>query len=172
MKKKAIIVDLDGTFVNDPMAGKTKWTNPEGVDWDAWNESRRYLPRNQWCYNLIKFFAINGTEIIYLTGREGSTKGTDVARHWLMMHSPIQNYLLRMRPINDHRPDYEIKKDIFMNEIAPNYDVVLALDDKKEVHDMWMSIGIQSLFCGVIEPKETYVADSTAEVVKDETNDE
>jgi uncharacterized protein involved in copper resistance len=71
-----------------------------------------------------------------------------------------------MRPINDHRPDYDVKKEIFMHEIAPYYDVVLALDDKKEVHDMWMSIGIQSLFCGVANPNVTFTADESADVVE------
>jgi len=168
MKKKAIIVDLDGTFVQDPLAGKTEWTNPDQVDWDAWNESRRYLPRNQWCYELIRNSALNGCEVIYLTGREGSPKGSEVARHWLLMHSPVQNYILKMRPINDHRPDYIVKKEMFITEIARDYDVILALDDKKEIHDMWMSMGIQGLFCGVINPEVTFVAGAEGKVEEKE----
>ena len=40
-----------------------------------------------------------------------------------------------MRKTWDKRKDYEVKEEIYRNEIFPKYDVRFVLDDRKQVVD-------------------------------------
>jgi len=148
MRRKAIIIDLDGTLVHDPIACHYKWTNPGDVDWDEWHKSRLYLPRNTWCYDIVKNFYINNYVIIYLTGRGEDGIGRQIAQEWLSMHSPTQDYELIMRPEDNIIPDSILKEQIYREQIAPKYEVVFAIDDKRDVCEMWSKLGIPYLYCG------------------------
>lgn len=149
MKQKAIIIDLDGTFVFDPNASTISFHNPGEIDWDVWHETRRYLPHNEWCYSIIKNFSIAGYEIIYLTGRSSTKKGKDVVHQWLSCHSPTPNYKLYMRNERDaSTPDDQVKETIYYIDIAPFYIIEFAIDDRKDICDMWKRIGVPYLYCG------------------------
>ena len=52
---------------------------------------------------------------------------------------------LFMRPDGDYRKDYLIKNEIFFRDIAPNFWVEFAIDDRKQVVDMWREIGLPCL---------------------------
>jgi hypothetical protein len=47
-----------------------------------------------------------------------------------------------MRPHGDHRPDDELKKEIYEKWVAPLYDIVGVFDDRKRAVDMWRSLGL------------------------------
>ena len=148
MKRKAVIIDLDGTLVSDPVASGYKWTNPEDMDWDAWHRSRLPLDKNQWCYDIVKNFHNDGYTIIYLTGRGCDGVGRDIATQWLAKHSPTQDYKLIMRPSGTTIADYVMKKEIYETQIEPEYDVLFAIDDKRSVCEMWKEVGVPHLYCG------------------------
>lgn len=52
------------------------------------------------------------------------------------------NPILYMRAEGDHRPDWVVKKELFLNEICKKYDVKLVIDDRQQVVDMWRSLGL------------------------------
>jgi len=52
------------------------------------------------------------------------------------------NPTLLMRPDNDRREDYIVKKEILDNKILPYYNPILALDDRDQVVKMWRDNGI------------------------------
>lgn len=50
-----------------------------------------------------------------------------------------------MRVSNDFRPDYIVKEELYLNEIKDKYDVLLVLDDKIEIRDMFEKHGVKTL---------------------------
>lgn len=148
MKSKAIIIDLDGTLVHDPNACRYHWTNPQSVDWGQWHKQRLSLPHNQWCFDIVKNFYDAGYVIIYLTGRGEDCGGKRLAKQWLKLHSPTQDYILLMRPKNIIERDASLKEKIYNTKILPKYNVQFAIDDKKDVCEMWKNAGVPYLYCG------------------------
>ena len=47
-----------------------------------------------------------------------------------------------MRAENDFRSSAEVKRDILLHDILPNYDVLLAVDDEEDNIKMFQSLGI------------------------------
>ena len=69
---------------------------------------------------------------------------------WLNKHEIRFDHIF-MRGRNDHRPDQEVKRDLYVNEIARIYDVQFVIDDRPSVCDMWREIGLPLL--QVSQPK-------------------
>jgi len=53
---------------------------------------------------------------------------------------------MHMREEDDRRPDYIIKKEI-LSGLRVDYDVILAIDDRKQVVDMFREEGVTCLQC-------------------------
>lgn len=138
--QKAIIVDIDGTIAQSP--------RPQGspVDWKAWMESTRYCPVNEWCRQLVISMSLSNYTIIFLTSRDDSEASEEVTNDWLKRNLPI-SYKLLMRRDGDHRPDYEVKEEIYKRDIMPFYDVDFVVDDKSGVIAMFRELGIPALHC-------------------------
>ncbi|MES2409017.1 MAG: hypothetical protein V4509_01810 [Patescibacteria group bacterium] len=47
--------------------------------------------------------------------------------------------------IPDNRPAHEVKREIYMNEIAGKYEILFAIDSDERVCEMWKSLGITTL---------------------------
>jgi hypothetical protein len=50
-----------------------------------------------------------------------------------------------MRHLRDQRRDDVVKRELFLNEISPHYDVLFVVDDRPIVCDMWREIGLPLL---------------------------
>jgi predicted secreted acid phosphatase len=143
--QQAIIVDLDGTLANSQHV--KDFTNENGkVDWPAWMDATAFATVNDWCREIVHAFAANGTKIIFLTARNGNEQGRKITEEWLR-RTTFADFELLMRKENDYRPDTIIKSEIYLNEIAPRYEVLFAVDDKKAVIDMWRNLGVPALHC-------------------------
>jgi predicted secreted acid phosphatase len=144
MKRRAIIVDLDGTLCDNGHRRHVYEQEPK--DWKLINELSKYDLVNDWCLEIVNLFALNGYKIIFLTGR--SAHSWDVTEDWLNRNvGHGVDWQLMMRPKNDHRLDTVVKSEIFFRDILPMYDVKFAIDDRKPVVDMWRSIGVTCLDC-------------------------
>jgi hypothetical protein len=148
MKKKAIIVDLDGTFANDSAAQRLSTEEWVKIDKNKYYESRAKLEPNFWCSEIVLAMFNQGYDILYVTGRNDSTVSKQITEEWIIKNSPITEYKLFMRPENDGRVDFEVKKTIYQEKIEPYYDILFAIDDIKPICVMWKSLGITSLHCG------------------------
>lgn len=155
MKIKAIIIDLDGTLVNNGARALTtanaraKDLNNSQSRWDEFFEKTiEFDGQNLWCMEIVNHFNKAGYKIIFLTGRM-ATKSTEKAtRNWLNMYvNPAVNYELIMRADRDFRRNEEIKLDLLMSKIIPVYDVLFAVDDMKKNIDMLRGLGIPALHC-------------------------
>ncbi len=84
--------------------------------------------------------------ILIVTGRpEHYRKQTEA---WLRKHD-VPYEKLYMRSSGDHRPDYEAKSAV-LHEVDPRR-IVLAIDDRPPVCEMWESHGIE---CRRVESNE------------------
>lgn len=146
MKKKSLIIDIDGTLTN--IMWRLDALNAEKRDWDAIDaQSKLDLP-NTWCVNLVELYMKAGYHIVFLTGRnEKYRASTD---EWLESYlSPdvIRNSTLIMRPLKDYRDDCLVKKDLYYKYIEPYFDVEFCIDDRPSVASMLRSFGLTVLVC-------------------------
>lgn len=127
-KPSAVMFDTDGT---------TAQMNGRGpFDWDKVGQD---LPK----YNVInhaKDLKARGVTIINLSGRDGCCK--DATAEWYKKVGMPCDFHFQ-REAGDQRPDDVIKKEIFFRDIAPQFNVLYAVDDRKKVVDMWRSLGLE-----------------------------
>lgn len=75
---------------------------------------------------------------IFVSGRqEAARTNTEL---WLQQHG--FNAPLLMRANKDSRPDWIIKREIYLTQIYPRYHVLFCLDDRQQVVDMYRDLGL------------------------------
>lgn len=140
MKEKAFIFDIDGTIAD--CTHRLFYVDlSQGVrDWDAFYDA---------CYkdvpiiNVMRLLATleNSYHIIFVTGRPECVY--DLTHDWLDGHMVLWPYQLFMRKDGDHRPDYQVKREIYETQIKDRYDVIGVFEDRKQCVDMWRALGLQ-----------------------------
>lgn len=127
----AVIVDIDGTLA---LKG----------DRSPYDESRVHEDRpNMPVIGTVYALYGHGYEIVLVSGRQDSCRrATEL---WLDTHLGLRYADLFMRKAGDFRRDYEVKAEIFDNEIRHNYNVLAVLDDRSQVVRMWRGMGLTCL---------------------------
>lgn len=145
--QRAIIVDLDATLADN--GHRTMYVDgSQQKDWNAFNALSAFDPHNEWCREIVMAFHAMGYKIIFLTARSGTESTKKITLEWLTNHIGVHvPYELIMRDEKDFRPDYVTKQDLYTMKVAPYYEVLFAIDDKKIVVDMWRELGITALHC-------------------------
>ena len=154
MKDKAVIIDLDGTLIDNSARAlahlersKANINNP-GIRWDEFFAGSELIDRpNNWCAELTYSLFFDGYKIIFLTGRQDTEITGAATRMWLDRWFPDLVFDLYMRKAKDFRKNEEIKYDLLVNEIIPKYNVLFAIDDMKANIDMLRKLGIPALHC-------------------------
>ena len=153
--KKAIIIDLDGTLINNKKRALSGYLPvPKEVTnlsdyWKSFFEESLFDDPNFWCYEIVNSFVDYGYEIVFLTGRSDTPEIKSLTTRWLDANlREGTKYTLFMRPHKDQRADYVIKRDIVTSKIMPNYFLLLSIDDLQSNVEMFRELGIPSLFCG------------------------
>lgn len=139
--KKAIIVDLDGTL-SDP-SERRHYVESQPKDFDKFYQELIYDNPNSWCEEIVRAFSDRGYTILYVTGRPNNYRRPTM--DWLEAWDMPKGRLF-MRDAWDYRPDFIIKEEIF-NRIKETFKILFAIDDRKQVVDMWRSKGIVCLQC-------------------------
>ncbi len=143
MKKKAIIVDIDGTLAD--VSNITYLLKKDPPNWDEWAQATKKCSSNKWCEELIDAMYIRGFDILFVTGR--NNKYRDLTKKWLNQHINVRDYKLIMRPNDDFRGDELVKEYLYHNEVKKNYDILFVVDDRKRVVDAWRKLGLTCLAC-------------------------
>ncbi|UIW11254.1 MAG: 3'-phosphatase, 5'-polynucleotide kinase [Enterobacter phage ENC9] len=134
-KPKAVIFDVDGTLAK--MVGRSPY-DLEKCDTDIINPTVVELARS---------YFRDGYAVIVVSGRESGTKDDEIkykvmTRKWLTdKFIPFTEHFQREQ--GDSRGDMIVKEEIFWRDIAPYYDVKLAVDDRAQVVEMWRRIGVE-----------------------------
>jgi len=137
-KERAWIVDVDGTLAHN-VSGRNPFHDHlyDKIVSDALDHPVSLL---------VNLLYKDGATIIICSGRTDTAK--TATEDWLLTHEIPYQYLF-MRATGDSRRDSIVKEEIYRNHIEPNFDVEGVLDDRKQVVDMWRSIGLK---CLQVEP--------------------
>ena len=128
-KPKAIVVDIDNTVAMLPK-GYSPY-DPEHYSLDV---------PNQKVFGIVADLALaRDANVVFLSGRGAEHK--EVTYEWLNKHFYKVDALF-MRPEGDKRPDYIVKDELFETYVAPNYNVLYCIDDRRQVVDMYRSKGL------------------------------
>jgi len=140
---KTIIFDIDGTL--SELNGREKWIHCEKPDWKAFfDHMDEDLPNTPVVTLYRTLYETKKFELIIVSGR--SEKYRKVTESWLAWHEIPFDTLL-MRKDNDNRADEEIKQDILNTLKAQGKEILLTVDDRQKVVDMWRKNGITCLQC-------------------------
>lgn len=130
---KAILCDIDGTVAK--MDGNRGPYEYDKVHLDV------PVPN---IVELVQVLRAAGYRIIFMSGREDACEVQ--TRAWLVAnHVALPGDWLLMRKTGDYRPDEIVKEEIYRQRIAPVHKVLLVLDDRNKVVDMWRRIGLTCL---------------------------
>ena len=132
-KPTAVIVDIDGTLAhNDGHRSFYDYSKVLG-DKPVWHV----------------IDAANGLNTIHHTivvsGRKAECREDTEA--WLLMHG-IQYDEFYMRADGDDRADTIVKMEILRDKIAPEFEVIAAIDDRPAVCEAWRKVGIPTFQVG------------------------
>lgn len=136
----AIICDIDGTIA----------LNNSGRPWFGEGFEKRVVEDdvNPMVNKVLNALYGDGTvdAVLFVSGRMQVAQ--DATLRWLSVRagwtfSRNSDYMnLFMRKDGDFRPDTEVKREIYDEFIAPRFNVLLALDDRPEIVDLWRSMDI------------------------------
>lgn len=141
MKKKAIIVDLDGTLAD--IAHRRKFVEGKKKDWKNFNKNVIKDDLNHWCAEIIRRM-ISDHHVLLVSGRTDELKAETL--EWLKKHEvPFTDLLMRKE--KDFRDDTIVKREIYENSIRPHYEVLFVIDDRAKVVRMWRDQGLVCLHC-------------------------
>lgn len=157
MNIPAIIIDLDGTLINNNVRAKVFYANNKVKDFENedafWNkffsDSDIKDTPNDWCMQIVDKFCMSGYKILFVTARGASESTKAATQRWLSKYVNLDpsGYELIMRSDGDNRPDDQVKLDMLATKIMPHYNVLFAVDDKKANVDLFRHWGIPALHC-------------------------
>lgn len=125
---KAIVVDIDGTVA--------LMTNRSPYDETRVHEDRPNLP----VIAAVRAMHAAGHQVVFLSGRHDSCRAE--TEKWLAEHIAVPYAGLHMRPAGDMRKDSIVKAELFDAHVRHQFDVVGVFDDRRQVVDMWRSLGL------------------------------
>lgn len=133
----AWIVDVDGTVALMDGRGPFEWHR---VEEDQPNEP---------VIALVRALVRDGYAIVFVSGRDEVCR--PATERWLQdkvlrNRAPLH---LFMRPAGNNVGDEKIKREIFLRDVAPKWNVIGVLDDRAKVVRMWRSLG---LTCAQVAP--------------------
>lgn len=137
------LVDIDGTIADCGHRLHHIEARPDfKKDWNAFYDAMvADKPIIGMC-NLIRVLN-DSYKIVYITGRPDSHRRQ--TSEWLDKFY-LPRYDLVMRKAGDHRADYVVKEELFKKSVLPVYGFPsIAIEDRKQVVDMWRSLGILTL---------------------------
>lgn len=152
-KPKAIIVDIDGTIAD--ARHRLHHIKREEIlkeHWDAFFDAMVDDPPIDGAWDSILTETSKVTDmfpfVIFLTGRPNSHYHE--TNEWIKKFIPLheQEFALLMRRKGDHRPDTEVKFELYDKLIKNNYDVILAFEDRPSVVKMWNDNGLKAIQVG------------------------
>lgn len=135
----AVVIDLDGTLTSS--AWRVRHLEGRRKDWSRFFAGMARDAPVRPLIELTGWIADRAT-VVLLTGRPDDHE--PVVRRWLADHE-VPYELLLMRPGGDRRPDTVVKRERYRRDIAPHYDVILVIDDRPGVIEMWRDEGLYVL---------------------------
>lgn len=151
--KKAIVFDIDGTLAD--ISHRVHYLEGEKKDWDSFYDAMgddKPIEGVMAILNAFQSYIQNSqtdVTIFAFTGRP--EKHREKTLRWLLenVQYPLMTLetILLMRKDGDHRADTIVKKEMLDFIRGHGFEVILAVEDRKRVVDMWRENGITCLQC-------------------------
>lgn len=139
-RKPCIIVDIDGTLSD--LTHRLHFIHQDKKNWDSFFANVLYDTAHNHIVDIVKVLG-KSYHIILCSGRPERCRADTL--FWLKDNAVVFDELY-MRKDGDHREDYLVKQEL-LEEIMIDYTPVAAIDDRKQVVDMWRSNGVPCLQC-------------------------
>jgi predicted kinase len=139
---QAVIFDIDGTLAD--LSHRLHHVTNGKKDWDAFFDGIGDDLLVGPVADLAHIVGAWGHKVILCSGRP--EKCRDGTEGWLARHS-VNFDRLYMRPDDDTRPDFVVKKQLLDGIKADGFDPWLVIDDRQSVVDMWRENGLTCLQC-------------------------
>lgn len=147
----AVIFDIDGTLAD--ITHRVRYVQQVHKDWDAFYEAMGDDKPIEPICHLCAFYAsacsFQPVRIVFVTGRP--EKYRDMTIKWLRETIPAMkdenNFELIMRKDGDHRQDYVIKREALERLQDLDYQILFAVEDRKQCVDMYRKQGVTCLQC-------------------------
>lgn len=134
----AVICDLDGTLAD--IDHRLHFVRREGKkDWRSFFEGIYNDKLKTDIAAVLHSMSNNDYPIVYCSGRPDDYR--ESTQHWIDANALPPGFLL-MRTKGDFRPDSLVKEIILDFEILTRYRVLVSIDDRKQVVEMWRKRGI------------------------------
>lgn len=135
-KRKAIIVDVDGTLVNTADIVHLVLAKPK--KYDHFHYASAFCEPHDWVVDEVREHFLEGTAVLIVTARKD--RWWTLTSNWLG-DNKVPYDELHMRRDDDDRPDYIIKEEILF-ELRERFDIIHAYDDNPNVIELWVEHGI------------------------------
>lgn len=131
MKQKAIIADLDGTWVHMG-------------DRDPYDASKcDELDKPNWpVIETVNRFLLSGYKVLFVSARPEEHREPTVRQIRQYVVEADNGWSLYMRKNRDYRDDSIVKKELYEDFIEPNWDVLFVMDDRMKVVRTWRELGL------------------------------
>lgn len=144
----AYIFDIDGVLAD--CSHRLHFIQQEPKDWKGFYENSdkdAVIQPNKETLRLLSN-SLNGLPtrgILFVTGRTEAYR--ELTTNWLKekvwgCFGNFSDDMLFMRKNGDFRPDWEVKKEIYENEIKCQYEILGIFEDRARVVQMWRSLGL------------------------------
>lgn len=143
-KRKAVIVDVDGTLVDVSSIRHhvRKAQNPDGTwkrkNFDAFHKDSVNCPLIPETLKIVQDWIAVDHDIIIVTARSERYYPQTA---WWLAENEIPHNAIYMRTDGDYRQDYVVKREI-LERIRQRWSVVHAIDDNPSVIALWEDEGI------------------------------
>jgi phosphoglycolate phosphatase-like HAD superfamily hydrolase len=148
IKRPAWIFDVDGTLVDvDPILhhilNQDRSSESFKKNYDAFHKASVSCDPHKDVVDMV-WQVCNDLDIIIVTARKEKYRA--LTARWLK-NNDVPHDALFMRQDDDHREDYEVKKDI-LEHIAVYWDIKHAVDDNPSIIKLWEENGIPTTKIG------------------------
>ena len=139
-KKKAIIVDIDGTIADNNH--RTHLIEGKKKDWEQFFEKMVDDKPIEENIHLIRKSFNQGLNLLIVSGRY--ERHECLTRLWLDKYLGIDEYLLFQRSNKDYRNSIVLKKEILIN-IKKNFDIKAVMENDKKIIKMYKEQGLNCI---------------------------
>ena len=108
-------------------------------DWESFYEACVDDKPIEGVIETLKLLSHTGIKILLVTGRPKKYLAQTLA--WLLKQN-IKFDGIYMREDGDHRQDYIVKHELYMNYISKSYAIQGVFEDRKQCVDMWRGLGL------------------------------
>lgn len=141
-EREVVIFDIDGTIAD--LSHRLHHIQGDKKDWEKFHAN---VHDDEPIFPIISImdalYLSNRYDFVFCTGRMEHCR--EATQKWLNKYGVDYHFKLMMRPNGDHRPDFEVKKEMLQELREEGCDVAMVFEDRSTVVKMWREAGIPCL---------------------------